>query len=150
MIYKEYEEYRTKYYEAQKTYDAVLNEKEMLFLRTQPSSIDYDKEIVSGGSPSNSFDTYLIAKEKNQIDARLKEAESILEDRKKLFKIKENELYHSKDWNDVIYKYYFIEKLSIRKIAMRIPFSSTEIFRKIQIIRKNINLEQKGTKAILK
>ena len=150
MIYKEYEEYRTKYYEAQKTYDAVLNEKEILFLRTQPSATDYDKEIVSGGTPSNAFDTYLIAKDKKQIDARLKEAKSILEDREMLLRYKTEELYNSKDWNDVIYKYYFIEKLSIRKIAMRIPFSSTEIFRKIQIIRKNINLEQKGTKAILK
>lgn len=150
MIYKEYEEYRTKYYEAQKTYDAVLNEKEILFLRTQPSATDYDKEIVSGGTPSNAFDTYLIAKEKKKIEPRLEEAKSILEDKAKLLKLKEEELYHSKDWNDVIYKYYFIEKLSIRKIAMRIPFSSTEIFRKIQIIRKNINSEQKGTKAILK
>lgn len=150
MIYKEYEEYRTKYYEAQKTYDAVLNEKEILFLRTQPNATVYDKEIVSGGTPSNAFDTYLIAKEKKKIEPRLEEAKSILEDRERLLKLKEEELYHSKDWNDVIYRYYFIEKLSIRKIAMRIPFSSTEIFRKIQIIRKNINLEQKGTKAILK
>ena len=150
MIYKEYEEYRAKYYEAQKTYDAVLNEKEILFLRTQPSAIVFDKEIVSGGTPSNAFDTYLIAKEKHKIDARLEEAKSILEDRARLLKLKEEELYNSKDWNDVIYKYYFLEKLSIRKIAMRIPFSSTEVFRKIQIIRKNVNSEQKGTFAILK
>lgn len=150
MIYKEYEEYRTKYYEAQKIYDSILNVKEELFIRTQPSSIKFDKEIVSGGTPSNAFDSYLIVKEKKQIDERLIEAKSILDDRGKLFRLKEEELYHSKDWNDIIYKYYFIEKLSIRKIAMRIPFSSTEVFRKIQIIRKNINLEQKGTKAILK
>lgn len=150
MIYKEYEEYRTKYYEAQKTYDAVLNEKEILFLRTQPSAIVFDKEIVSGGTPSNAFDTYLVAKEEKKIEPRLEEAKSILEDRAKLLKLKEEELYHSKDWNDVIYRYSFIEKMSIRKIALRIPFSSTEVFRKIQIIRKNINLEQKGTKAILK
>lgn len=139
MIYKEYVEYKTKYYEAQKIYDAVLNEKEMLFLKTQPGSTEYDKERVSGGSPSNAFDTYLIAKEKKQIDARLEEAKSILEDREKLFKLKEEELRASKDWNDIIYIYYYIENLSIRKIAMRIPFSATQIFRIIQIIRKNIN-----------
>lgn len=149
MIYKEFAEYQTKYYEAQKIYDAILGEKEILFLKTQPKATDYDKERVNGGTPSNAFDSYLIAKEKKKIDARLTEAISILEDRKRLYKLKEEELYHSKDWNDVIYKYYFIEKISIRKIAMRIPFSSTEIYRKIQTIRKNISSEQKGTKTIL-
>lgn len=149
MIYKEYVEYKTKYYEAQNIYDVVLNEKEVLFLKTQPKATDYDKERVSGGSPNNAFDSYLIAKEKKQIDARLEEAKSILEDREKLFKLKEEELRASKDWNDIIYIYYYIENLSIRKIAMRIPFSATQIFRIIQIIRKNINLEQKGTKTIV-
>ena len=40
MIYKEYEEYRTKYYEAQKTYDAVLNEKEILSVEGEKQAED--------------------------------------------------------------------------------------------------------------
>ena len=77
--------------------------------------------------------------EEKQIDERLSVARSILEDRKNLLKSKEDELRSSKDWLDIIYVYYYIEKLSIRKIAKRIPFSSTGIFEKIKIIRKNIN-----------
>ena len=68
MLYIEYHEYRDKYIIAQRKYDEVLSEKEHLFARTQPKATQYDKEVVSGGSPSNSFDEYLIAKEKKQID----------------------------------------------------------------------------------
>ena len=149
MIYVEYHEYKNKYYAAQKEYDKILSEKEELFVKTQPKATEYDKEKVNGGCPSNSFDNYLITKEKKQLDERLEEARSILEDREKLFKLKEEELRYSKDWLDIIYTYYFLEKLSIRKIEKKIPFSSTEIFRKITIIRKNINLEQKVTKVIV-
>lgn len=149
MIYIEYHEYKNKYYIAQKEYDNILSEKEELFVKTQPKATDYDKEKVSGGSPSNTFDNYLIIKEKKQLDERLKEARSILEDRIKLLKLKEEELKQSKEWLDIIYTCYFIDKLSIRKISKKIPFSTTEIFRKIKIIRKNINLEQKGTKDIV-
>jgi hypothetical protein len=145
LLYIEYHEYKTKYYKAQEKYDEVLSEKEHLFVKTQPKATQYDKEVVSGGSPSNSFDEYLILKEKKQIDERLEEAKSILDDRERLLKLKEEELRHSKDWLDIIYVYYYIEKLSMRKIAKRIPFSTTEIYRKVEIIRKNIKMEQKGT-----
>ena len=105
----------------------------------------YTTNIVNAG-----LDDYVAGKKNpkliKQLDERLEEARSILEDREKLFKLKEEELRNSKEWIDIIYTYYFLEKLSIRKIEKKIPFSSTEIFRKIKIIRKNINLEQKGTK----
>lgn len=146
MLYEEYELYKNKYYEAQKKYNEILSEKEELFARTQPKSTSYDKEFVNGGKPSNNFDNYLVKKEKKQIDQRLEEARSILEDRKKLLELKEEELRLSKNWLDIIYIYYYIEKLSARKIEKRIPFSKTEICRKLKIIRENINLGQKGTK----
>lgn len=138
MLYIEYHEYRDKCYDAQKKYDEILSEKEHLFSKTQPKATQYDKEVVSGGLPNNSFDDYLIEKEKKQIDERLEEAKSILDDRERLLKLKEEELRHSKDWIDIIYVYYYIEKLSMRKISKRIPFSTTEIYRKVGIIKKNV------------
>mgnify|MGYP003495061423 CR=1 FL=1 len=122
--------------------DAPWNQEdppEKLFGITLPKATTFDKERVSGGNPVNSFDTYIEKMEEKQIDERLSVARSILEDRKNLLKSKEDELRSSKDWLDIIYVYYYIEKLSIRKIAKRIPFSSTGIFEKIKIIRKNIN-----------
>jgi hypothetical protein len=138
LIYIEYIDYRKKYYEAQKRYDNILSEKEKLFAITQPKATRTDTSRVSGGHSENTFDTYLIQKEEKQIDARLEEVRSILEDRKTLLKAKEEELKHSKDWLDIIYVYYHIENLSIRKIAKRIPFSTTEIFRKLKKIEKSI------------
>lgn len=155
MLYQVYEEYKNKYYEAQKIFNDILNEQESLFVRTQPKATRADKEIVSGGSISNTFDTYLIKKEEKQIEARLEEARSILKDREKLLKLKEVELRISKDWLDIIYIYYYIEKMSIRQIEKKIkykydyPICKSEIHRKLKIIRKNINLEQKGTKTRL-
>ena len=145
MLYKEYWEYKTKYYDAQKKYDEVLSEKERLFARTQPKATQYDKEVVTGGSPSNTFDEYVIAKEKKQIDERLAEAKSILDDRERLLKLKEEELRHSKDWHDIIYVYYYIEKLSIRKIEKRIPFSKSDIYRKLETIKENLGQKEKKT-----
>lgn len=149
MIYIEYHEYKNKYLVAQKEYDKILSEKERLFSKTQPASTDYSKEPTTGGEKENAFDVFVISMEEKQIDAKLAVARSILEDREKLFKLKEEELKQSKEWLDIIYACYFVDKLSIRKISKKIPFSTTEIFRKIKIIRKNINLEQKGTKDIV-
>lgn len=140
MIYIQYDEYKNKYYNAQKEFDSVLREKEELFSKTQPQATRYDKELVSGGKVNNKFDDYVILKDKNKIDERLLESKSILEDREKLLKLKEQELKESKDWIDIIYVYYYIDKLSIRKIEKRIPYSTAEICRKLKIIRKNINM----------
>ena len=150
MLYVVYEQYKTKLYNAQKDLDNILSEKEELFARTQPQSTKYDKEPVKGGSPSNSFDEYLITKEKKQIEERLAEAKSIVNDRKELLLGKEEELRQSKNEYDIIYKYYFIDCLSIRQIERRIPSSKSEINRKLQKIKKYCNLGQRGTKDIVK
>ena len=150
MLYVVYEQYKIKLYNAQKDLDKILCEKEELFSRTQPQSTKYDKENVKGGSPSNSFDEYLIAKEKKQIEERLAEAKSIVNDRKELLLGKEEELRQSKNEYDIIYRYYFIDCLSIRQIERRIPSSKSEIDRKLQKIKNYCNLGQKGTKGIVK
>ena len=38
MLYIEYEEYKNKYYEVQRKYNDILNEKEELFAKTQPKA----------------------------------------------------------------------------------------------------------------
>ena len=44
-----------------------MSELEHLFLQTQPGAVSYDEEVVSGGVHTNTFDTYLIHKEKNSL-----------------------------------------------------------------------------------
>ena len=67
MIYIEYEAYKNRYYESQKKYHDILNEKEMLFAMTQPKTVKFDSEPVKGGVHNNIFDEYLILKEKKNI-----------------------------------------------------------------------------------
>jgi hypothetical protein len=132
MIYKTYENYKEKYYEAQNEYNAILNEKEELFIMTQPKSADYSKERVNGGTKNNVFDEYLVQKELKNIDQRLEEAKSILYDRKRLFEQKEEELKHSSDINDRIYKYKYLDKLKIERIAILIPCGEATVYRALK------------------
>lgn len=139
MIYVEYEEARNKYREAQNQYDDILSEKERLFERTQPQAIVYDKEKVSGGATSNPFDDYIIAKERKQIDERLSEIRSILEDRWRLLTIKERELRASQEWNDKIFTLYFLDGKTITDIEHLVPYSRVQIWRKLNVIKDTIN-----------
>lgn len=138
MIYKEYQEILNKFNDAQEEYNILLNEKETLFQMTQPKSVDCENERVKGGAIKNLFDSYLEIKEKSKIDERLIEIKSILDARKELLNFKEEQLRKSKDWNDVIYVYYYLENLSTYKIEKRIPYSQRQICRKLKEIKDNL------------
>lgn len=137
-IYLTYEEYKRNYYKVQKLYNEILEEKEKLFAKTQPKSTKFDKINVDGGNISNSFDDYLIIKEKKQIDKRLNEIKIISEDRKKLLDAKEDELRKSKEWIDKIYVYKYIENLQVRKIIHLVPYKEAQVYRKLEEIKKTL------------
>ena len=141
MIYVIYEEYKNKYYETQKEYDIILNEKEKLFMITQPSAVKFDKEIVSGGTTDNTFDRYLILKEEKKIDQRLNEIKSILDDRERLLKLKEQELRASTSVQDKIYKYRYLDRLKVFKIAKLVGYSEPQIYRILKTIKYNLKKE---------
>lgn len=138
MIYVTYEEYKNKYYETQLHYNAILNEKEEIFAITQPKGVNLKKEKVNGGVAANTFDEYLIKKEKKNIDQRLDEIKSILEDRKKLLKLKEEELRESKNIQDKIYKYKYLDRLSVTKISKLVNYTDRQVYRILKLINKNI------------
>lgn len=137
-IYLTYEEYKRNYYKVQKLYNEILEQKEKLFAKTQPKSTKFDKINVDGGNISNSFDDYLIIKEKKQIDKRLDEIKIISEDRKKLLDAKEDELRKSKEWIDKIYVYKYIENLQVRKIIHLVPYEDAQVYRKLEEIKKTL------------
>lgn len=135
MIYIEYEELKQKYYEAQKKYDELLQEKEDLFAMTQPNSLSYDKEKVSGGKNDSPFDKYLIRKEQTKIEERLAEARINLADRKVLTNLKQEELEKSEHLHDKVYVRRYIEREKIKRIARELMYSEPHIKR----ILKQIN-----------
>lgn len=138
MIYITYNEYKNKYYETQQRYNETLNEKEELFAITQPKATKFDTERVAGGNPVNTFDEYLIQKERKSIDQRLEEIKSILDDRERLVKLKEEELRASNNIQDMIYKYRYLDRLTIEKITRLVNYSRPQVFRILKIIRNNL------------
>ena len=138
MLYEEYEIYKNKYYEVQRKYNDILNEKEELFSRTQPKATQITGEKTTGGKHENLFDTYLIQKERKNIDQRLEEVKSILEDRERLVRLKEQELRASNNSFDKIYRCRYIDRLTIEKTARLSNYSRSQVFNILKEIRKHI------------
>lgn len=138
MLYIEYEIYKNKYYEVQKKYNGILNEKEELFARTQPKATQITGEKTTGGKHTNTFDDYLIQKEKKNIDQRLEEVKSILDDRERLVKLKEQEIRASNNSYDKIYRCRYIDRLTIEKTCRISNYSRSQVFNILKTIRKNI------------
>lgn len=137
MVYLDYEAFKAKYLETQRSFDAILQEKEELFARTQPNAVRFDKERVSGGKIPNPFEDYMIAKEKKQIDQRLAEAKSILDDRERLLRLKEAELRASKAVIDRVYVLRYIERMRVYKIMRKLNYSERQIYRMLETIEES-------------
>ena len=135
-----------KFLSAQRKYDEVLTEKEDLFDRTQPQGVSFDKERVGGTSDHNSFDEYLVAVERKQIDERLAEIKNIMDKRYDLLMDKEDELRASQEIMDRLYVLRFLEHQKMQKIARQINYSESHIYRlmnqllnEVRMMRENEN-----------
>lgn len=137
-IYIEYEECKKKYNEIKKIYELAIAEKEQAFMKTQPKGLKYDKVSVEGGNKSNLFDNYLIEVEKKQLDFYIEEAKELLETREELLKNKELELRNSKEWEDKVYTYKYLDKLPVKAMIHLIPYGEAQMYRILQEIKKNI------------
>lgn len=140
MIYISYIEYKSKYYNALSNYNKLIDEWEKIFGITQPKATTFDKERVSGGQAANSFDTYIEKMEEKQLNEKINIARSILEERTKLLKLKEEELRLSSNPYDKIYTYRFIDRMKIYKISRLVGYGEAQTYRILRIIRKNIKL----------
>lgn len=137
-IFRDYEIYKSKYYQTQRAINDILTEKEKLFTRTQPNAIRYDKNTVAGGKQSNGFDDYLIECEEQELDKRLAEAKRLLFEREKLLLLKERELRASRDKLDVVYRMRFLDDIKPQTIAMALAYSESQVYRIIEKIRKEL------------
>ena len=129
MVYLEYIAVLGRYLDAQKVYESILVEKETLFQRTQPKSANMEDDKVKGTHTGNTFEDYVIAKEKKQLDQRLDEARSILDDRGKLVNLKLEELRQSNAIEDKIYRYRHIDYMAMWKIARLVNYSEMQVYR---------------------
>lgn len=135
FVYVDYEDFKNKYHDSQNKFDEILKEKEALFSKTLPKSPKWDK-ISFLSQSHNSFDDYLISKEKKRIDERLFEIKSILNDRKELLKLKETELRKSKNSVDIIYRMRFLDHMHITNISIIVHYSESQVYRILQRINE--------------
>lgn len=147
MLFLEYEILKQKYLDAQEQYEEILNEKEVLFARTQPNGVRYDKEKVSGGSHGDPFADYLTEKERRRIDERLAEAKTLVDERLEIMKRKEHELRLSDGLYDTVYRCRYIDRSHVKKIAKIIGYSRSQTYRVIERIDETIKLGRDATKC---
>ena len=143
MLYLDYEILKSKYLDSKHIWDALMEQKEMLFLRTLPNAIQIDKEKVSGGIQGNSFDDYLIKKEQLHLDEKIMEIESIIESREKMLKTKEQELRASRNLHDRIYSMRYMDHSRVENIAKKIGYSESQIYRILEIIERKMKHARK-------
>lgn len=133
-VFASYAELKNKYLDAQRKFDEILKEKEALFAKTQPKSPKLDK--IGSCEYHNTFDEYLINKERYKIDERLAEIKLILEDRERLLSLKKHELYGSKNSVDKVYKMKYLEQHDVPYIGNTLHFSRTQVYRILDVIKK--------------
>ena len=128
-LYIQYERFKNRYLDAQRMYDTILSEKEELFSKTQPKTVSYDKEKISGGHGTDAFEQYIMDLERKKITQRLNEIKSLMDDRGHLLELKEQELRQSKDLYDRIYSLRYLEHRKPENIAHNIGYSVSQIYR---------------------
>lgn len=111
MLYIEYEQYKRRYHQVQSQYDELLTKKEKLIAQKKPT---------------------------DEVNAKLDEFRLLLNDRKNLLILKEDELRKSKDSEDIIYRMKYIDKASVQSIRFVVHYCETEVYRKLGKINKNL------------
>ena len=142
MLYPEYEDFRIEYLETQRFYQRLLNEKERLWMMTQPKASRIGGDKISGSSPMNEMDEYLIAMEAKRIEERVAEYKEILDAKTELLKQKRQDLLDSTAIEDRIYCLRYFDRLKISAIARKVHFSDSSVYRILMKIRNNLKVER--------
>lgn len=138
MLYLEYAKLRLKVQKLEDELDKALDERQDIFERTQPKSVDYKKERVNSQSTVNTNDSYLIALERRRIDERVKEYKSTLNDRETLLGKKESKLRASSNRYDKVYCKIYLDCCKVGAISKELNYSRSQVNRMLKEIRANI------------
>ena len=117
---------------------SILDEKTIIFQKTQPSSPILDSEKVDGGKQSNKNDTFVIELEQKHIQERLDKANEILEERMRALENEKVLLANSKQLQDRIYYLNYIKGLSPKAISKELIYSEAHIYRILRQIKKKL------------
>lgn len=116
--------------------EALKNKKEMYFNRTQPGTPDYTKEFVNGGVHKDAMTEYVIQIEK--IDKEIEKLEDEIESLESYLKKMEKCLRNMKGVLEKIFVAKYIDNKPVSEITHLCHYSPTDVYRKLQIIKKMI------------
>jgi hypothetical protein len=138
MYYLEHNKRYCDYPQAQRDLNEVLEEYMIVFQRTQPKG-NYSERI--SGSPKNKTEEYVIELDRRQLNRRIADAKLIIQAKKDLLDMAEEQLRKSKDIYDVIYTKKFVDKKRPKDIyreldLMGMNYSRSHIYEIIKRIRQ--------------
>lgn len=137
MYYLEHNKRYCDYLQAQRDLNEVLEEYMIVFQRTQPKG-NYSERI--SGSPKNKTEEYVIELDRRQLNRRIADAKLIIQAKKDLLDMAEEQLRKSKDIYDVIYTKKFVDKKRPKDIyreldLMGMNYSRSHIYEIIKRIK---------------
>lgn len=135
-VYQQHKEHRRELREAVDDYSDALRKKQVLFQRTQPSSVPFDRDggKTTPGSGTDTIDAYLIECEESGVDARLSAAKELIDYLTEQLQYDELLLYHSNEVIDHVYYMAYIERATVPDIASRLHYSQSYVYRLIKEI----------------
>lgn len=145
-LYLEHRKYYISYLDAQKRYEDILNEYDILLQRVQPKNAlaeherEYSNETVlpASGTKVNKAEEYAIAMEQKQIRKRLDDAKYILQERFDLLDLKEQELRKSRDIYNLIYTFKWVDGLKADAIVERTGYSRSQVYNILRHLNKQL------------
>ena len=140
MVYQEYIRCKIDYEKSLKVIMELLDEKTLIFNKTQPKSPVTDSERVDGGERKNKNEEYVIALEESKIDERIEDAKSILSDRNLILMNKQEDLRFSKNKYDMVYCCRWLDGMRTGEISQKLNYSESHVYRILKKIKKDIKM----------
>lgn len=133
------------YLRAQKAVEEIIDQQEMLIQRLQPKSslAEHEREHLpanptGGGQKVNKAEEYVISMEQLMIKARLAEARAVLNNRKILLDLKEEELRKSRDIFNMIYTLKWVDNLKSELIIEETGYSRSQVYNIINQLERQL------------
>lgn len=134
--YPTHARHKKELYEALKHHSELVDEMVELFQKTQPSSLDMEKEGRTQGNPTDKMDSYIIKKENLQLDARVAASRDICNEMIQRLDNDERVLRMSMEQADRIYVLRYIDKISPADIASKLHYGQSYVYRMLREIEK--------------
>ena len=139
-MYLEHNKRWNEYQQAQEDLQAVLDEYMVVFQRTQPK-VKYGEH--TSGNPVNKTEEYVIEVERRHLHQRIADAKAIIQAKKELLDIAEENLRKSRDIYDLIYTKKWVDHKRPKDIyreldLMGMNYSRSHIYVVINRIKAQI------------